>query len=186
MALSRRLTCLVSIGTPLQAVTITLDTGSSDTWVDPTCSKAPTQLSVDLCNSEPRYAPGSSTTAKDTGLSMSLSYGIGNAIGEYWTDDFVIGGRASPAPLFAVRLTQVGISGATIHSQRFGVASSTNELAFGIMGVGPGIELTGYPTIIDQLAIQGVTNSRAFSLDLRGVDSPDGKRPRNLRRYNFY
>ncbi len=43
------------------------------------------------------------------------------------------------------------------------------------MGVGPGIQLTGYPTIIDQLALQGVTNSRAFSLDLRGVESPDGK-----------
>lgn len=45
------------------------------------------------------------------------------------------------------------------------------------MGVGPGIELTGYPTIIDQLATQGITNSRAFSLDLRGVDSPSGKVP---------
>ena len=45
----------------------------------------------------------------------------------------------------------------------------------GLMGVGPGIEFTGYPTIIDELAKQGITNSRAFSLDLRGVDSPVGK-----------
>jgi hypothetical protein len=43
------------------------------------------------------------------------------------------------------------------------------------MGVGPGYELTGYPIIIDTLAAQGITQSRAFSLDLRGVDSPDGK-----------
>jgi hypothetical protein len=47
------------------------------------------------------------------------------------------------------------------------------------MGVGPGIELTQYPTIIDQLAQQGITKSRAFSLDLRGVDSPDGTIPEN-------
>jgi hypothetical protein len=40
------------------------------------------------------------------------------------------------------------------------------------MGVGPGAT---YLTVIDQLAAQGITNSRAFSLDLRGVDSPDGK-----------
>jgi hypothetical protein len=42
------------------------------------------------------------------------------------------------------------------------------------MGVGPGIELTGYPTIIDTLATEGITQSRAFSLDLRGVDSTTG------------
>jgi hypothetical protein len=43
------------------------------------------------------------------------------------------------------------------------------------MGVGPGIELIKYPNIIDTLASQGITQSRAFSLDLRGVDSPTGK-----------
>ncbi len=43
------------------------------------------------------------------------------------------------------------------------------------MGVGPGFELTGIKTIIDSLAVQGITNSRAFSLDLRSVDSPVGK-----------
>jgi hypothetical protein len=43
------------------------------------------------------------------------------------------------------------------------------------MAVGPGIELTGYETIIDSLASQGITNSRAFTLDLRSVDSPAGK-----------
>ena len=68
-------------------------------------------------------------------------------------------------------------TGATVVAQQFGVANSTIDLDSGIMGVGPGIELTGYPTIIDQLAIQGITNSRAFSLDLRSVDTPEGKKP---------
>ena len=40
------------------------------------------------------------------------------------------------------------------------------------VGLGMGFE-TNYANIIDQLSLQGVTNSRAFSLDLRGVDSPD-------------
>jgi hypothetical protein len=66
--------------------------------------------------------------------------------------------------------------GATVLAQQFGVASTSNDLTTGLMGVGPGIELTGYPTIIDQLALQGVTQSRAFSLDLRSVDSPDGRK----------
>lgn len=43
------------------------------------------------------------------------------------------------------------------------------------MGVGPGVELIGYPNIIDELATQGITQSRAFSLDLRGIDSPAGE-----------
>ena len=66
-------------------------------------------------------------------------------------------------------------SGATVLAQQFGVASSTTGFPVGLLGIGPGIELTLYPTIIDQLALQGITNSRAFSLDLRGVDSPDGR-----------
>lgn len=44
----------------------------------------------------------------------------------------------------------------------------------GLMGVGPGVELTGYPIIIDSLATQGFTKSRAFSLDLRGFESAEG------------
>lgn len=64
---------------------------------------------------------------------------------------------------------------ATIAAQKFGVASSSNEISTGIMGVGPGIEFTGYPIILDSLASQGFINSRAFSLDLRSVDSPSGE-----------
>jgi hypothetical protein len=64
--------------------------------------------------------------------------------------------------------------GQAITGQQFGVASFTSELPNGFMGVGPGIELTGYPTIVDTLATEGITQSRAFSLDLRGVDSTSG------------
>ena len=42
------------------------------------------------------------------------------------------------------------------------------------MGIGPGVELIGYYNIIDQLALQGITNSRAFSLDIGNVDSAEG------------
>jgi hypothetical protein len=42
------------------------------------------------------------------------------------------------------------------------------------MGISWGVELIGYYNIIDQLAIQGITNSRAFSLDLGNVDTAEG------------
>ncbi|OCL07673.1 acid protease, partial [Glonium stellatum] len=144
-----------SIGTPPQSVSVALDTGSSDTWVNPTCSAAGIQDSIDLCNSFPLYDPSASTTSDDTGISISLAYGKGAAEVEYFTDDFLLGGTK-------------------VVAQQFGVASSSSDLPTGLMGVGPGIELTGYPTIIDQLASQGITNSRAFSLDLRDVDSSNG------------
>jgi hypothetical protein len=45
----------------------------------------------------------------------------------------------------------------------------------GIIGVGFGYQLdTDYYNIIDQLYVQGVTNSRAFSLDLASIDAALG------------
>lgn len=75
----------------------------------------------------------------------------------------------------AVSWTMLIVIGATVTGQQFGVATSSSDLPVGLMGVGPGIELTGYPIIIDTLATQGVTKSRAFSLDLRSWESPDGE-----------
>jgi hypothetical protein len=45
------------------------------------------------------------------------------------------------------------------------------------MGAGPDLEGwdSAYPLVIDSLAEQGLTNSRAFSMDLRGLDSARGE-----------
>lgn len=45
----------------------------------------------------------------------------------------------------------------------------------GIIAVGFGVEITGYYCIIDQMYLQGVINSRAFSMDLGSKDTPTGK-----------
>jgi hypothetical protein len=144
-----------SIGTPPQPVEVAIDTGSSDTWVNPTCSAADDATDAALCSTLPVFDPKSSSTLVDTGTTFDLDYGSGNAQGEFYKDSWVLGG-------------------ATITGQQFGVATSSTELPNGLMGVGPGVELTGYPTIIDTLVTEGFTQSRAFSLDLRGVDTPTG------------
>jgi hypothetical protein len=143
------------IGNPPQAISIALDTGSSETWVNPACANSGSQSQVDLCNTFPRYTAASSSSAVDQGSGTVLNYGKGSANIEYYTDDFSVGG-------------------ASVKTQKFGVATTSSSIPTGLMGVGPGHELTGYNTIIDELALQGVTQSRAFSLDLRSVDSPDG------------
>jgi len=44
------------------------------------------------------------------------------------------------------------------------------------MGIGLGYGWTlNYYNVIDQLYVQGVTNSRAFSLDLASIDVYDGR-----------
>lgn len=45
----------------------------------------------------------------------------------------------------------------------------------GIMGVSWGLGLgTGYQNIIDQLAVQGLTKTRAFAIDLGNVNTASG------------
>tara|TARA_R110002060_G_scaffold38684_3_gene49965 strand:- start:183 stop:374 length:192 start_codon:yes stop_codon:yes gene_type:complete len=44
------------------------------------------------------------------------------------------------------------------------------------MGLSFGNQIgTSYPNIVDQLAAQNITQSRAFSLDLGSIDTPEGK-----------
>ena len=79
----------LSIGTPAQPVVVVLDTGSSDLWVNPTCSAAPNQ--VEFCNSFPRFDYTASSTLNDTGTSFLLSYGKGSALVEFVTDVVTLG-----------------------------------------------------------------------------------------------
>ena len=66
------------------------------------------------------------------------------------------------------------IAGAKLAKLQFGYALSSTSLPTGIMGISWGIEKTGYYNIIDQLYLQGITYSRAFSLDLGNVDTDEG------------
>lgn len=80
----------MSIGTPSQVVQLAVDTGSSDIWVDPTCS---TGTEPATCALYARYNPGSSSSAVNTNVAMNLLYGVGSASGTYYTDNMVLGGE---------------------------------------------------------------------------------------------
>lgn len=63
-------------------------------------------------------------------------------------------------------------------AQKFEDASTSTDQTEGIMGIGWGYGLdTNYYNIIDQLAAQGITHSRAFSLDLASIDVAQGMHP---------
>ncbi|KAH9213840.1 aspartic peptidase domain-containing protein [Leptodontidium sp. 2 PMI_412] len=144
------------IGNPPQNVTAALDTGSSDTWVNPQCGTGNTLDSNAICQRYGRYKPEKSPTSKGTKQEMYLRYGSGAVLGEYWVDD-------------------LHLDGASIKAQQFGIATRSQGLDTGLMGLSYGNQVgTSYPNIVDQLAAQNITQSRAFSLDLGSIDTPEG------------
>ncbi|KAF4624875.1 hypothetical protein G7Y89_g13295 [Cudoniella acicularis] len=86
----------------------------------------------------------------------TIAIRTGNTTGEFYTDDLAIGG-------------------AIITGQQFAVANESYLNDFGVMGIGWGYGVdTSYYNVIDQLYVQGITYSRAFSLDLASVDVAKG------------
>ncbi|KAJ9143203.1 Acid protease [Coniochaeta hoffmannii] len=144
----------LELGTPPQPVTVIIDTGSSDLWVNPTCE---TSGQPDFCTSFPQFDYTLSTTIQDTGYADILSYGKGNVTIEYVTDVVTIGS-------------------AQLKDQIFGVGFESYEIPIGILGLSPPTSdaQTQYSFVLDSMAAQGLIQSRAFSLDLREVDDPDG------------
>ena len=167
----------LSLGTPGQTVPVQFDTGSSELWVNPVCSKSTTP---DFCNAQPRFTD--SATFVDLGVQGSVTYGTGYADFEYGTDYVGIGCKfLLSLRVLALRANlsnaNVFCAAAKITQQIFGVAYDSAHAVVGLMGAGP--DLGGwdnaYPLVIDSLANQGFTNSRAFSMDLRGFDSARGE-----------
>jgi hypothetical protein len=73
------------------------------------------------------------------------------------------------------RASLTATSAATIKHQVIGVAKESHRIPLGILGVSPPLQGTGdYPYVLDTMASQGLIKSRAFSLDLRGIDNPNG------------
>ncbi|KAH7127419.1 aspartic peptidase domain-containing protein [Dactylonectria macrodidyma] len=142
----------ITIGTPGQSVKVNFDTGSNELWVNAQCSAA---SNPDLCNTFPQFTESSSLV--DLGQTGQITYGAGSVDFNY-VQDFVT------------------IGGAKLSQQIFGVATSSETLNIGILGAGP--DLYGweapYPMPIDNLFTQGFIKHRAFSLDMRSIESARG------------
>ncbi|KAH9947115.1 acid protease [Amylocystis lapponica] len=120
----------VGVGSPATYYNLLVDTGSSNTWL----------------GADKSYK--STSTSKDTGSSVSVSYGSGSFSGEEYTDTVTFG------------------SGLTISKQSIGVASESQGFSGvdGILGIGP-VDLTQgtlssqtqtVPTVTGNLFSQGV------------------------------
>ncbi|PFH55761.1 hypothetical protein XA68_17657 [Ophiocordyceps unilateralis] len=142
----------VKLGTPPQAVSVNFDTGSDELWVNPVCGKSADQA---FCSSFGRF--NGSQTFVDSKRNGTVNYGTGFAKVEYGYDFIQLGS-------------------ARVSQQLIGVATDSEFAVTGILGAGPSLDgwKSPFPTIIDNLATQGFTKSRSFSLDIRSLESRRG------------
>ncbi|KAI8626130.1 eukaryotic aspartyl protease [Xylariaceae sp. FL1651] len=148
----------LNIGTPPQPVYVQLDTGSFELWVNPNCSSLQGVSDVRFCQAVGHYDPSSSSSAVQSAGTKTLRYGIGSANIQYVADTISLAG-----------------TDAVLQDVQFGVALETVDEFAGILGIGHGENVTiRYKNMIDQLAAQGVTNTKAFSLAMGSKDEQEG------------
>lgn len=82
----------VEVGTPAQSISVFIDTGSYELWMNPKCN---TSASSSLCESQGHYYPEKSYSASYVGGDFSLKYGTGAVQGSYWSDVLGIASKSS-------------------------------------------------------------------------------------------
>ncbi|TLD09648.1 hypothetical protein PspLS_11746 [Pyricularia sp. CBS 133598] len=149
----------IGIGTPKQQIEVVIDTGSSELWVNPDCGNIENRLSTSMCRAVVHYEPGNSDTAVNLRRTGTITYGSGDVRFGYYADTVTVG------------------SNTQIRNQTFGVATQSTDIFMGIMGLGPRLgrpRESNYSLLLESLVEQRHIRSRAFSLDLRSVDSRTG------------
>lgn len=110
-----------------------------------------------FCRAIGNYIPTASSTSSVTQESAQLRYGIGSANVTYFLDSISLPGSA------------------TMTDVQFGVADASVDEFAGILGIGAGEGFnTDYKNFVDQLAAQGVTHTKAFSLALGSKADEEG------------
>ncbi|OHE92074.1 eukaryotic aspartyl protease [Colletotrichum orchidophilum] len=147
----------LNIGTPPQPVYAQVDTGSFELWVNPDCA-ALAASDQRFCEAVGFYDTARSSTAVSLQTTKTLRYGIGAANITYVRDSLAIAGSRT-----------------TMQQVQFGVATSSEDQFAGILGIGYGNGVnTRYKNLVDELATQGVTRTKAFSLGLGSKDEQEG------------
>lgn len=149
----------LTFGSNSQAVKIAIDTGSDELFVNPNCNDRDfTQSQQQDCTEDGKYDPSTSSTSNVTQETSQIVYGSGAVNIQYVVDSIGIPG-----------------AGKNMTDVQFGVATASQDLNEGILGLGfgQGVNLN-YSNFVDQLAAQGVTNTKAFSVALGTSDTAGG------------
>ncbi len=81
----------IEVGTPPQEITLIIDTGSPDTWLNPSCATAGSSGQISECRASARFDPNKSSSINATEYGDVLRYGKGNATIQYVHETLTIG-----------------------------------------------------------------------------------------------
>ncbi|KAJ5633097.1 hypothetical protein N7490_009436 [Penicillium lividum] len=148
----------ITVGTPAQNLSLSLDIGSSDIWVNVDNSTY-CAADEDFCSSTGVFKLDDSSTFKQLDYDMNMTYAGGDylAAGPYATDTLTIGGI-------------------TVKDMEFGLAEESRN-PHGILGIGYGIATYAdanlnkrYSNLPEALVNSGAIKSNAYSLWLNKYD----------------
>jgi hypothetical protein len=145
----------IALGASAQPVILTLDTGSSDTWIN--------SASSDLCKSETGCGRvgGSFNAQASTSVGQAFAYTYydgAQASGDYFRDTLSFAGQSLPNFQFAVGTSTKPAIG------RFGLGYPTSQVVASNGG-------SPYATIYDILISKGLIGTKSFSLWLDSATS---------------
>ena len=150
-------------------VTVLVDTGSSELWVNPDCAGAPTTFQQEQCVDFGFYDPNKSETPPT---------------GPFGRNEILYGDASDPSTHTSVNFRYytdtITLGDAVILNQTFGVVTSSEGQTQGIFGLAPDMEKgfdgadEPYSLLLHSMAEQGVIASRSFSLDLRHAEDEQG------------
>ncbi|KAI9015833.1 aspartic peptidase domain-containing protein [Phycomyces nitens] len=127
----------LSVGSPEQNFTVTLDTGSADLWIPSA------QCPQNTCPYT-RFDQSASTTFKSLNQAFSITYGIGDVNGTFASDTVTIGGiqvsnqqfgLASSTSNILTNPTTIGVSSQS-SSSGSDLGSNSDTVGNGILGMG--------------------------------------------------
>ncbi|XP_063338223.1 pepsin A-like [Pelmatolapia mariae] len=135
---------VISIGTPPQSFKVIFDTGSSNLWVSIYCNSA-------ACNNHAKFDPRRSSTYRQNGGPLSLTYGTGSMTGILGYD--TVGGLAVTNQIFGLSQTEAPFM--------------QNMQADGIFGLAyPSLSLSSATPVFDNMMNAGLINQNLFSVYL--------------------
>ncbi|KKY15244.1 putative aspartic-type endopeptidase [Phaeomoniella chlamydospora] len=152
----------ITLGTPAQKLRMTLDTGSSDLWVN-TPNSTLCSAANSPCSSSGTYDPSDSSTYSYVNSDFNITYADGSsASGDYVKDTLVFGGK-------------------TLSDFQFGTGYTSTSTQ-GVLGIGYGLNEvfvtslsdTPYDNLPLALVDAGFINVAAYSLWLNDLDSSTG------------
>ncbi|KAI1858045.1 uncharacterized protein JN550_012938 [Neoarthrinium moseri] len=146
----------IDIGTPKQTITVIVDTGSWELYLNPNCTRA---ADPTFCVESGHYRPTSSSTSKNLTTRYYVSFGTGGYVGGYFSDTLWFGNDFWP-----------------VSGLQFGVSDDSDYVWAGILGLGYGKRFnTKYSTLLDLLVSYGYINVPMFSLDVGSQGNGTGE-----------